>query len=81
MASAAAAASVRALMVSCVSATIVRLARLAMGALASRLTAMTWRQSLIPCKCCTAPEMPNAIYTLASTVLPVAAERCASSSS
>ncbi|MDT4833677.1 hypothetical protein FQZ97_672950 [compost metagenome] len=38
----------------------VRFARRVMGADASRFTAITWRQSLMPCRCCTAPEIPRA---------------------
>ncbi|EDS88141.1 putative lipoprotein [Burkholderia pseudomallei S13] len=44
-------ASISAAIVACASPTIVRFARLAIGALPSRFTAITWRQSLIPCRC------------------------------
>jgi hypothetical protein len=41
-----------------------------MGAFASVLTAMTVRESLIPTRCCTCPEMPRAMYSFGLTRFP-----------
>lgn len=42
-----------------------------MGASGSLLTATMTFESLIPAKCCMAPETPNAIYKSGATIFPV----------
>lgn len=42
-----------------------------MGASASLLTATITLESLMPARCCIAPETPNAIYSSGATILPV----------